>query len=72
MGDFLLVTVIAPNKWFCQNSASGQNSIVPHLLRRPVNVLPVLPVFGSSRTWPRGGFNCRLLHEFPALQLLIR
>ena len=29
---------------FCQNSVSGQNSIIPHLLRRPVHVLPTLPV----------------------------
>ena len=30
---------------FCQNSASGQNSIIPHLLRRSINVLPTLPVY---------------------------
>ena len=29
--------------WFCQNSASGQNNIVPHLLRRSINVFHALP-----------------------------
>ena len=29
---------------FCQNSASGQNNIVPHYLRRSINVLPTLPI----------------------------
>jgi len=29
---------------FCQNSASGQNSIIPHLLRRSIYILPTLPV----------------------------
>jgi hypothetical protein len=36
---FLRLTI----RRFCQNSASGQNSIVPHLLRRSVHVLPTLP-----------------------------
>jgi hypothetical protein len=29
---------------FCQNSTSGQNSIIPHLLRISINVLPTLHV----------------------------
>jgi len=29
---------------FCQNSAPGQNSIIPHSLRRSDHVLPTLPV----------------------------
>ena len=31
--------------WFCQNSVSGQNNIVPHLLRRSAHVLPTLPIY---------------------------
>ena len=31
--------------WFCQNSVSGQNNIVPHLLRRFAHVLPTLPIY---------------------------
>ena len=30
--------------WFCQDSASGQNSIIPQLLRRSDHVLPALPI----------------------------
>jgi hypothetical protein len=32
-------------KKFCQNSASGQNNIIPHLLMRSVPVLSTLPVY---------------------------
>jgi len=65
-------SAVYPSRWFCQNSASGQNAIVPHLLRRCVHGLPELANRVSAEVLMSVELKSPVFNTISTIQQLIR
>ena len=65
-------SAVYPTRWFCQNSASGQNNIVPHLLRRCVHGLPELANRVSAEVLMSVELKSPVFNTISTIQQLIR